>query len=114
MAKGGRTWDGVIARLGFAPPLGLSSDWPRDVSDAIAFDATHPELFGMAFGDVTITPVRSALRAGEFDSLQEVIGLSARGSGSEEPRCADAGSSSRFRSGRARSVLGWWIHRFMS
>ena len=75
MAKEGRTWDDAIARLEFAPPLGLASDWPTDVSAAIALDETYPELFETAFGDTAIAPVRSALRAGEFDSLQEVIGF---------------------------------------
>jgi cytochrome c peroxidase len=60
MAKLGRTWDDVLEQLAAARPLALATNWPPDVSAALAKHETYPELFAAAFGDAAITPVRIA------------------------------------------------------
>jgi cytochrome c peroxidase len=60
MAKLGRTWDDVSQTLAGARPLGLATNWPEDVSVALAKHESYPELFAAAFGDAAITPVRIA------------------------------------------------------
>jgi cytochrome c peroxidase len=60
MAKLGRTWDDVSAELAAARPLALATNWPADVSAALAKRKTYPELFAAAFDDPAITPVRIA------------------------------------------------------
>jgi cytochrome c peroxidase len=60
MAKLGRTWDDVSQRLAVAEPLALATNWPADVSLALAKHGTYPALFAVAFGDAAITPVRIA------------------------------------------------------
>ncbi len=67
MAKEGRTWSDVVERLEFAPPLGLATSWPADVSAAIALDPTYPDLFDAAFGDPAITPVRIAFAIASYE-----------------------------------------------
>lgn len=67
MAKEGRTWDDVVSRLEFAPPLGLATNWPADVVSAIAADGTYSELFEAAFGDSAITPVRMAFAIASYE-----------------------------------------------
>jgi len=67
MAKDGRTWHEVIARLELAPPLGLATDWPADVTLAIAESPTYFELFEAAFGDPEITPVRIAFAIASYE-----------------------------------------------
>ncbi|MEM9173657.1 MAG: cytochrome c peroxidase [Myxococcota bacterium] len=69
MAKEGRTWAEVVTRLEFAPPLALASDWPADVTDAIAADPTYPDLFDAAFGDPEITPVRIAFAIATYERV---------------------------------------------
>jgi len=67
MAKDDRTWDEVIARLEFAPPLGLATNWPADVTLAIASSPTYADLFEAAFGDAEITPVRIAFALASYE-----------------------------------------------
>lgn len=67
MAKEGRTWAEVVARLEFAPPLGLATDWPTDVADAIVAAPSYPALFEEAFGDPEITPARIAFSLASYE-----------------------------------------------
>src|SRR5690606_7811212 len=60
MAKQGRTWDELTAKLEQAAPLALASEWPEDVRRAIEARPGYPELFSAAFGDPRITPTRIA------------------------------------------------------
>ena len=67
MAKEGRTWEEVVARLEFVPPLALATDWPADVVAAIAANPTYGALFEAAFGDPEITPVRIAFAIATYE-----------------------------------------------
>ncbi len=58
MAKEGRTWEELNAKLGRVGPLSLADLWPADVKDAIASRPTYPELFLAAYGDSAITATR--------------------------------------------------------
>ncbi len=58
MARDGRGWADVTAKLEISQPLGLAVDWPADVASAIAADPSYGDLFQTAFGDPEITPVR--------------------------------------------------------
>jgi cytochrome c peroxidase len=66
MAKEGRTWDELEAKLGHAAPLALADEWPADVSEAIARRPTYPELFQAAFGDDEITAVRIVMAIASY------------------------------------------------
>lgn len=58
MAKEGRTWDELNAKLERVEPLALGDQWPADVRDAIASQSTYPELFRAAYGDSAVTAAR--------------------------------------------------------
>ena len=58
MARDGRTWADVVAKLEAATPMFFGADVPQDMSDAIDADPAYPDLFEAAFGDPAITPVR--------------------------------------------------------
>jgi cytochrome c peroxidase len=60
MAKAGRSWADVAADLSPARPLALATEWPPDVTAAIAAHPTYPALFAAAFGDAEISPRRIA------------------------------------------------------
>jgi len=67
MAKEERTWDEVVAKLEFVPPLALATDWPADVVAAIAAGPSYPDLFAAAFGDPEVTPVRIAFALASYE-----------------------------------------------
>lgn len=67
MAKHGRTWAELSARLARSAPLALASDWPADVADAIGRLPTYGALFAEAFGDETISPVRIAFAIATYE-----------------------------------------------
>ena len=56
MAKEGRTWPEVTAKLSVVSPLFLASDLPADVEAALATNPSYPDLFESAFGTPEITP----------------------------------------------------------
>ena len=60
MTHPGRTWDDLADKLRRARPLALASDYPTDVTVALAAQADYPALFQAAFGDSRITAVRIA------------------------------------------------------
>jgi cytochrome c peroxidase len=66
MAKEGRTWAELEAKLLHVRPLALADQWPDDVSDAIAHHSTYAELFRAAFGDADITAVRIAMAIASY------------------------------------------------
>lgn len=67
MAREGRDWADVEARLGQVAPLALASDWPDDVAAAIGQDPSYPELFAAAFGDPGVDPVRIAMALASYE-----------------------------------------------
>jgi cytochrome c peroxidase len=60
MAKTGRTYRELTAKLEQAAPLALASEWPADVQAAIDAHGDYPSLFTAAFGTSEITATRIA------------------------------------------------------
>jgi cytochrome c peroxidase len=60
MAREGRTWDALAAKLEGARPLALADRFPSDVAAALAEGTSYPDLFAAAFGDPAIRPSRIA------------------------------------------------------
>jgi cytochrome c peroxidase len=90
MAKLGRTWDDVSRQLARARPLALATNWPADVSQALAKHGTYPELFAAAFGDGAVTPVRIAFALAAY----------------QRTLVADQTAWDRFAAGDASAVTG--------
>ena len=67
MAKEGRTWEGVIAKLSAVAPLALAADWPADIEAALTKNPSYPDLFTSAFGSPDITPVRIAFAIATYE-----------------------------------------------
>ena len=67
MAKEGRTWAEVIAKLEVAPPLALAEELPPDVAAALANGATYPDLFERAFSNGAIDPVNIAFAIATYE-----------------------------------------------
>jgi len=67
MAKEGRTWAEVVAKLHVAPPLALATDLPPDVATALANAPTYPDLFEAAFPDAAINPVNIAFAIATYE-----------------------------------------------
>lgn len=67
MAKYGRTWQELTAKLARTAPLGVASDLPGDVAAAVRDSRGYPELFADAFGDPEITPVRIAFAIASYE-----------------------------------------------
>lgn len=67
MTRPGRTWDDLTSKLETAKPLGLATDLPPDVADAIEARPDYPSLFEAAFGDPEITPVRIAFAIATYE-----------------------------------------------
>jgi cytochrome c peroxidase len=67
MAKQGRQWPELTAKLARIKPLALASDWPSDVARALATAADYPALFAQAFGDRAITPARIAFAIASYE-----------------------------------------------
>lgn len=58
MAKAGRSWDELAAEIREVRPLALASNLPKDVADALAKNASYPDLFKAAFGNDDLSPVQ--------------------------------------------------------
>ena len=67
MAKENRSWEDVIEKLETATPLLLATDIPQDMANAIAANATYPELFEAAFGDSTINAARIGMAIATYE-----------------------------------------------
>ena len=67
MAKSGRTWQDVTAKLSRVAPLALATDWPSDVAAMLKTRSTYPKLFALAFGDAAITPARIAFAIATYE-----------------------------------------------
>jgi cytochrome c peroxidase len=67
MAKTGRTWQELTAKLTRAAPLALATDLPADVAAALRSEPGYPALFDAAFGDAAITPVRIAFAIADYE-----------------------------------------------
>jgi len=66
MAKAGRTWDDVLAKLMVVLPLALASELPQDVTEAVNRAKNYPTLFAEAFGDEDISPARIAFALASY------------------------------------------------
>ena len=67
MAKEGRTWAEVIAKLEVVPPLALAEQLPPDVAAVLANGATYPDLFERAFENGAIDPVNIAFAIATYE-----------------------------------------------
>ncbi len=67
MAKLGRTWQELAAKLDRVTPLGVAGDLPDDVAAALGDSPDYPTLFADAFGDPAITPVRIAFAIATYE-----------------------------------------------
>lgn len=67
MAREGRTWADITAKLTAAAPLGLASNLPADVDAAIRANPTYPKLFRAAFGDDTLSARRIAFAIATYE-----------------------------------------------
>ena len=60
MARQGRSWNDVRAKLERALPLRDATNLPADIASVLSHDPSYPELFASAFGDPAITAERIA------------------------------------------------------
>jgi cytochrome c peroxidase len=67
MAKDGRTWAEVTAKLAGIVPLAIATDLPGDIVSALAVNPIYPDLFNAAFGTPTITPSRIAFAIATYE-----------------------------------------------
>jgi cytochrome c peroxidase len=67
MAKRGRSWSELGAKLARVTPLALATDWPEDLRAAVAASEDYPALFAEAFGDETITAARIAFAIATYE-----------------------------------------------
>jgi len=67
MAKDGRTWAEVTAKLAGIVPLAIATDLPGDIVSALALNPIYPDLFNAAFGTPTITPSRIAFAIATYE-----------------------------------------------
>ncbi|HIG71404.1 MAG TPA: hypothetical protein EYQ46_15440 [Myxococcales bacterium] len=67
MAKDGRTWAEVTAKLAGIVPLAIATDLPGDIVSALAANPIYPDLFNAAFGTPTITPSRIAFAIATYE-----------------------------------------------
>jgi cytochrome c peroxidase len=67
MAKEGRTWSEVVAKLETATPLAIATFIPPDISAAITNNNSYPALFNAAFGDPSITPAKIAMAIATYE-----------------------------------------------
>ncbi|MBT8081310.1 MAG: PASTA domain-containing protein [Gammaproteobacteria bacterium] len=67
MAKDGREWAEVTAKLERVAPLALAADIPADMAAAVQANPNYPALFAAAFGDDAITPVRIAMAIATYE-----------------------------------------------
>lgn len=67
MAHEGRDWTEIERKLKRARPLALATDFPADITNALAANPTYPDLFLDAFGDSTITVGRIAFAIATYE-----------------------------------------------
>lgn len=67
MAKDGRTWSDVTAKLDASTPLAFATNLPPDMTAAINANSTYAALFTAAFGDSAITPARIAFALATYE-----------------------------------------------
>ncbi len=67
MAKHGRTWQELTAKLARVTPLGVASELPDDIAAALGDSPDYSKLFADAFGDAAITPVRIAFAIATYE-----------------------------------------------
>jgi cytochrome c peroxidase len=67
MAKDGRTWAEVTAKLAAIVPLAIATDLPADILAALATTPLYPDLFNAAFGTPDITPSRIAFAIATYE-----------------------------------------------
>ncbi len=67
MAKPGRSWEELGAKLARSRPLALADRLPADVVDALESAPTYPELFAAAFGDRGISAARIAMAIASYE-----------------------------------------------
>ena len=67
MARDGRGWADVRAKLAISHPLSDATDLPADVAGALAGGATYADLFQAAFGDATVSAQRIAFAIGTYE-----------------------------------------------
>ena len=70
MARQGRTWSDVRAKLQQVEPLALASNLPTDMVGALQQNPTYPTLFAAAFGDPTISAARIAFALASYQRTQ--------------------------------------------
>jgi cytochrome c peroxidase len=67
MAKIGRTWEEVTDKLELVGPLALADNLTPDIENTLNEADSYPELFALAFGDQSITPVRIAMAIATYE-----------------------------------------------
>ncbi|HEX5042908.1 MAG TPA: cytochrome c peroxidase [Candidatus Polarisedimenticolaceae bacterium] len=67
MARDGRTWTDVEAKLAISHPLEDATDLPPDLAATLAGGATYPDLFAAAFGDPALTAQRIAFAIATYE-----------------------------------------------
>ncbi len=67
MARDGRSWADVKAKLAVSHPLSDATDLPADVATALAGGAAYDDLFTAAFGDPAITGERIAYAIATYE-----------------------------------------------
>jgi cytochrome c peroxidase len=66
MARMGRTWNDVRAKLQAVRPLALARNLTPDVAAALKANPTYPDLFADAFGDAAIDAARIAFALASY------------------------------------------------
>jgi cytochrome c peroxidase len=67
MAREGRTWADLVAKLGHVRPLDLASDLPPALADFVAGAEDYAQLFERAFGSPEITRERIAMAIASYE-----------------------------------------------
>jgi len=67
MAKAGRSWEELNAKLARSRPLALADRLPADIVDALESRPTYAALFAAAFGDSEISAARIAMAIATYE-----------------------------------------------
>ena len=67
MARQGRTWTEVAAKLELSEPLGNATNLPPDMAMLVASHPTYQQLFQSAFGDPSISAQRIAFAIATYE-----------------------------------------------
>ena len=67
MARQGRAWTDVRAKLGRSLPLRDATDLPADLAALVASHTSYPQLFASAYGDPAITAERIAFAIATYE-----------------------------------------------